>query len=205
MKYLELREQLKNRLLFSLRDIQKIDQKFYRSRLNDWQKKGYIKKIIKNYYLFCDQHVEEKTLFFVANKIYNPSYISLEMALAYYQLIPESTYGITSVTTKKTSVFKTTIGDFNYQSIKPSLFFGYDLVNFNGVKIKIAEIEKAIIDFFYLNSYLKNKDDFEGLRVNKEELLAKWDEEKLKKYLLIFNSKSLTKRLQSFINFMNND
>lgn len=205
MRYLELKENLKSFVVFSLRDIKKIEPGFYRSRLNEWQKKGYIKKIIKNYYTFTDQPVDENALFFIANKIYNPSYISLEMALSYYHLIPESTYGITSVTTKKTSVFNTTVGDFHYRSVRPSLFFGYNLIDWQGVKIKLAEVEKALIDFFYFNFYLKNKEDFEEMRVNKEELLVKLDETKLEKYLSVFNSKILSKRIQSFINFIKHD
>ena len=41
----------------------------------------------------------------VANKIYSPSYISLETALSYYGLIPESVYALTSVSTRKTISF----------------------------------------------------------------------------------------------------
>lgn len=205
MRYLELKDILRSFIVFSLRDIKKIEPGFYRSRLNEWQGKGYIEKIIKNYYIFTDQTVNENVLFFIANKIYGPSYISLEMALSYYQLIPESTYGITSVTTKKTSAFNTSVGDFHYRSVKKGLFFGYNLVDFEGVKIKLAEIEKALIDFFYLNPYLKNAEDFEEMRINKEELLAKLDEVKLEKYLSVFNSKILSKRIKRFINFIKYD
>ena len=41
----------------------------------------------------------------IANRIYGPSYISLEYALAYYRLIPETVYTITSATTKITRKF----------------------------------------------------------------------------------------------------
>lgn len=41
MKYLELKEQFKDFVLFSLKDIKKIDPGFHRRRLSEWKKKGY--------------------------------------------------------------------------------------------------------------------------------------------------------------------
>lgn len=201
MRYLELKRQLNKFIVFSLTDIRKIEPGFYRSRLNEWQNKGYIKKIIKNYYIFSDQQVDEKTLFYIANKIYSPSYISLEMALSYYHLIPESTYGLTSITTKKTAIFKTKVGDFNYRSVKPELFFGYLLVDYQGQKIKLAELEKAILDYLYLNSHLKTQSDFFELRLNLAELLANWRETKFNQYLTVFANKRLNARAKNFINY----
>jgi len=202
MKFLELKNQLNKFIVFSLADIRKIEPGFYRSRLSEWQNKGYIKKIIKNYYIFTDQQVDEKTLFYIANKIYNPSYISLEMVLAYYHLIPESTYGLTSITTKKTAIFKTKVGDFSYRSVKPELFFGYSLVDYQGQKIKLAEVEKAILDYLYLNSHLKTESDFSELRLNLAELLAYWNEIKFNQYLTVFGNKRLNVRAKNFINYL---
>ena len=62
--------------------------------------------------MFADTELNEETFFLIANKIYNPSYVSFEMALSYYRLIPEGVYSITSATAKKTIKFKTTVGDF---------------------------------------------------------------------------------------------
>lgn len=202
MKFLELKNLLSRFVVFSLADIRKIEPGFYRSRLSEWQNKGYIKKIIKNYYIFTDQQVDEKTLFYIANKIYNPSYISLEMVLAYYHLIPESTYGLTSITTKKTAIFKTKVGDFSYRSVKPELFFGYSLVDYQGQKIKLAEVEKAILDYLYLNSHLKTESDFSELRLNLAELLAYWNEIKFNQYLTVFGNKRLNVRAKNFINYL---
>lgn len=199
MRYLELRNQLKNFIVFSLTDIKKIEPGFYRSRLNEWQVKGYIKKIIKRHYVFTDQVIDEQALFLIANKIYQPSYVSLEIALSYYHLIPESTYGLTSVATKKTTAFKTVLGDFHYRSVKPELFFGYDLVDYQNHKIKIADPVKAVIDFFYLNPHIKNQADFFELRFNKEELRVQWSRQKASRYLAVFNNHNLTQRIKCLI------
>ena len=72
MQYLELKQQLKDFLVFSLDDIKKVDQAFYRRRLNEWQDKGYIKKVIKEYYIFSDLEINESVLFVIANRIFDP-------------------------------------------------------------------------------------------------------------------------------------
>ena len=137
MNYIKLKNFLKDYTIFSLNDIKMIDSSFYRRRLNEWQDKGYIKKIIRGYYIFSDLEINEQILFEIANKIYSPSYISLEMVLSYYHLIPESVYGITSVSTRRTYSFITPIAEFIYKTVKPQLFFGYNLIKYNN-KYKIG-------------------------------------------------------------------
>src|SRR3989338_11710785 len=101
MQFRQLQKELKEFSLFSIVDIRKIEPHFYRSRLNEWQKKGYLKKVRRGYYIFADHNLNEAVLFSIANKIYSPSYVSFEMALANYGLIPEAVYGITSATANK--------------------------------------------------------------------------------------------------------
>ncbi len=203
MQYIKLKEKLSKFIIFSLSDIKKLEPNFHRARLNEWQKKAYIKKIRRSYYMFSDQLTNEAVLFLVANKIYSPSYISLEMAMSSYNLIPEAVYEVTSISTNKTNYFKTDIADFRYRSLKPELMFGYKLVRFNGCVYKIAEAEKAILDFLYINPYLKTKDDFSGLRINKEEFKLKISQEKLIKYLEAFANISLKKRVDILLNYIN--
>jgi len=161
----EFKEALKAFTVFSINEIRKIDNNFHRRRLNDWQEKSYIKKIIRGYYIFSDLELSENVLFEIANKIHSPSYVSLQMALLYYHLIPESVYRITSLSTRKTYKYTTPIGEFSYRKIKPELFFGYDIVGYNGKSFKIASIEKAILDYFYFNPHIS---EFESLRINVE-------------------------------------
>lgn len=202
MNYIEFKEKLKNFTVFSLSDIKKLDSAFHRRRLNEWQNKGYIKKVIKGYYVFSDLELEEKTIFEIANRIYAPSYISLEMALSYYNLIPEAVYGVTSISTRKTYTFETPLAKFIYRTIKPQLFFGYELIEYKGKSFKIANPEKTILDYFYLHPELKNNGDFAEIRMNKDIFLKLIDEKRLKIFLKKFPQKKLTKKLQSFLEFM---
>lgn len=202
MRYIQLKELLRDFTIFSLTDIKKIESNFHRRRLNEWQDKGYLIKVIKGYYIFSELKLNEQALFEIANRIYNPSYISFEMAFFYYGLIPESVYGITSASTRRTYTFKTDIAEFIYRSIKPQLFFGYNLVNYDSKCFKIATCEKAILDYFYINKQIKNSDDFESLRINKDVFFKLVDEERLFMQLRKYQQRSLTKRIKSFWRFM---
>jgi len=205
MQYIELKEALKDFTIFSLNDIKSIDSSFFRVRLNEWQDKGYIKKVIKGYYIFSDLELNENVLFEIANRIYSPSYISFEMALFFYHLIPESVYGITSASTRRTYRFKTLIAEFSYKTIKPQLFFGYNLIKYGNRYFKLASIEKAILDYFYINSDIKTESDFASLRINKDMFFNQVNEEKLFKFLEKFAQKTLTKRIKSFWEFLSAD
>lgn len=122
MKYVRLRQLFKDFTVFSLNDIRLVEPGFHRRRLNEWQSKGYIKKIIKEYYFFAEKSFHERVLFEIANRIYKPSYVSLETALSHYQLIPESIFGTTSISTRRTYNFRTVLGDFRYRTVKADRF-----------------------------------------------------------------------------------
>jgi len=79
MQYLEFQKAFNNFTVFSLADIRQVEPGFYCRRLNEWQKKSYIKKIIKGWYIFSGLAINESVLFEIANRIYSPSYISFEM------------------------------------------------------------------------------------------------------------------------------
>ncbi len=202
MRYLEFRESLKDFTVFSLSDIRTVDNSFHRRRLNEWQEKGYIRKIIKGYYTFSDLELNESVLFEIANRIYEPSYVSLEMALSYYHLIPESVYGITSVTTRKTYRFKTEVAEFTYRTVKPSLFFSFELVRYDGKVFKIAGAEKAILDYLYLIPHLKTDEDFRSLRLDKDMFFEQVSEDRMNELIALFNSNALTRRARTLWRFL---
>jgi len=147
---------------------------------------------------------DEEILYKISNQIYYPSYISLESALSYYNLIPETIYGITAISTRKTYHFSTYLGEFYYRSIKPSLFFGYNLIKIKNIYIKMASIEKTLLDYFYLHPDLQTTADFDSLRVNQEELIEQSNENTFYEYLDKFKQKSLTNRVNKFWRHLKN-
>jgi predicted transcriptional regulator of viral defense system len=205
MRYLAFRDQFKDFTVFSLTDILNVEAGFHRRRLNDWQEKGYLKKVIKGHYIFSDQILHEKILFEIANRIYQPSYISFEMALSYYSLIPESAYGITSATSRPTHSFVTPMTTFSYHTLRSWLFFGYVLMKSDGEKhFSLASPEKAILDLLYLKHVLKTREDFEGLRLNPDIFARKLNQDIFFNYLDRFAQKSLTLRARELWRFMQN-
>jgi len=198
MNYLEFLKIVEPFTVFSLVDIRQADPAFHRRRLNEWQDKGYIKKVIKGYYISSDTILDEKVLFEIANRIYAPSYVSFEMALAYYGLIPESVYGVTSASTRKTSRFKTSIGTFIYRAVRPRLYFGFELVKNKEKLFKIASPEKALLDLFYIKTGLSNVASFETLRVNREVFFKLISRDKIKHYLDAYGQRSLIRRVNDF-------
>ena len=88
---------------------------------------------------------------YVANKLYEPSYISLETALSHYQLLPETAAQVTSVTPNATRRFKNFHGLFTYFSVRPRAFAGYTLIRLQGRTVRIAEPEKAVVDRLYMS------------------------------------------------------
>lgn len=95
--------------------------------------------------------------FIVANKLYQPSYISFEYALSYYHLIPETIYTITSATTKPTREFEALDKVFRYYKIKKEAFLGYEPRKIDNVTVLIAEPEKALVDYLYFVSLGKKR------------------------------------------------
>jgi predicted transcriptional regulator of viral defense system len=193
MQFRDFQQQLSLYPVFSIQDIRKVMPSFSYRQLSRWEEKGYLRNIRQGYYSFTDQKLDQLFLFRAANKIYTPSYISLEMALKWYGMIPEEVFQITSVSTKKTAGFATPIGNFKYQHLKPSLFFGYHLMD-QSPSILIAGLEKALLDYLYLNPRLKTMDDFRNMRINGEGLKSKIDLKKFKTCLDGFGSKALNRR-----------
>ena len=191
--------------VFSLENIYKSFPDFSYKQISRWQRDGFLIKIKQGFYTFADQKIDDYFLFLIANKIYEPSYISLEKALKYYGLIPEEIFQITSVSTKKTNIFNNSIGSFSYRHIKESLFWGYYFISNSNQKVLIADAEKAILDYIYLHSELKTEDDFKELRINSNSFNENINLDKLNKYLSKFKNKKLNKRLEVFLKTIQND
>ena len=203
MKFRDFQRQVKDLPAFNLNDVRKFDPDFHRQQLSDWLDRGYIQFLAGGYYVLADARVDESCLFMLANRIYEPSYISRESALAYHLVIPESVLGVTSVSSRKTRQFDSMWGRFSYRSIKPLLMFGYRVVEQDKmIKYKIANLEKAVLDYLYWNNKIDSNDDFGGLRWNRQELFGLQDNPLLKKYLKIFDNKALDRRVDLLLEFI---
>ena len=193
----------KDRVLFSFREIKGDFPSFYRARLNNWQDKGYIRKIVRGYYIFADLSVDEEVLFHIANRIYAPSYISLETALSHHGLIPEAVYAMTSVTTKRTYRHKTFLANFYYRTVAPAFFFGYDIIRKGNIIYKMAHAEKALVDFFYFHPDIADEAAFESLRISPINF-QRCEPRLLNEYGRRFGQARLSRRINQFVRYVEN-
>lgn len=168
---------------FDLQKYFKVLQNTANLFINRNIKQSNILKLRKGLYMFVGERVSEKL---IANRVYEPSYVSFEYALMFYSIIPETVYTITSATTKLTREFVINNISYSYHRIKRGAFTGYIKKDFNGQEALIAEPEKALADYLYFVAI--------GQKVLNERLeLREINKKKLIKYAKLFQRRNLLK------------
>jgi len=169
MNFLKFQTELRPLLVFNSRDIRKVDPEFNPVNLNNWQSYPYLTKLGKGLYTFADYVIEKELLYFAANKIIDPSYISCESALSFYGILKMED-PIVSVNPVKTHKYKSEYGGYKFHKTKPALMKDYDLVLHNQHYFKIATPEKAIVDFFFFNPKYQTRIQIKSLPFDAGEL-----------------------------------
>ena len=112
------------------------------------KKQGVLKRLKKGMYIYSSPYVSDiisKEI--IANNLYGPSYISLDYALYYYGMIPESVYEVTSATVLRSKEFKTDFGVFTYKHMDNKIYpIGINILSSNSGNFMIASKEKALCD-----------------------------------------------------------
>ena len=155
--------------------------------LHRYKKQGFVLQIKRGFYVLSDALPPDV---YVANKIYSPSYISLEFALSYHGIIPETVYEITSVSTKATRRFEALGKIFSYRTIKKAAYTGYEVKKQQGLSFYIADSEKAFVDADYLRLLNRQKPIS---RFNKEKI----DPQKASRYAKLFGNVKLISIIKS--------
>ncbi len=139
--------------------------------LHRYSKKGFIVRVKRGLYAFPNTLPPEP---FIANKMYRPSYVSLEFALSYHRVIPETVYEMTSVTTKSTRHFETLGKIYSYRSLKRDAFTGYITEKQKGFSFSIADPEKAFVDTDYFRMFdgLEPISRFDKKKINPKKALG---------------------------------
>lgn len=200
MKYLDFYQHFSSNwksLVFSINDIKNVFPDFNNVQLNQWQKKGYIKKIRKEQYIFAKKLKDLRLLSHDLKK----SYISLEHALSYYEWIPESVFKVTAITTTRGEEVETDVGTIIYRKIKASLFIGYDLEPsriYPGRSFAIASPEKALFDLVYFRHDLIDEEDFKSLRL----FIDSFKTKKFKSFIDLVKHSGRRKRLLLLLKFV---
>lgn len=170
---------------------------FDKNNMSRWTEKGLLLKLRNGYYTFPEYKTKSGFGYYIANRIYRPSYVSLHAALAFYGMIPESVIQFTSVTSLKTLTFTNAFGEFSYKSVRPDLMFGYDLKPISeGHSLLLAKPEKALLDLLYLYPFYNTVAEIEELRLDEDFIQNNLNTTLLNEFSRQFNCKALEKRLK---------
>lgn len=168
-------------------------------------KQGMMVRLRKNFYVarkYLDA-AEKKSIFsdyveFTANKLYPPSYLSLDYVLHEHNMLTELPRNITSVALRKTDRFTNSLGNFIYHKIKEDLYNGFRVVKKGNLSILKATKAKALFDFLYFRKrLLVDKEAVKELRLNLDEF-NKRDMKELKGYIELEGSK----RMKEILNWL---
>jgi len=142
-------------------DVSKSASNFF---INFHLKKGFFAKIRNGLYMLADYPVNHYS---IANRLYEPSYISFDTALSFHGIIPETIYALTSATTKITREFKADNIRFVYHKLKKEAYAGYKAIKHLDNTILMAEPEKALADYLYFVDLKKRGLHYERLDLKK--------------------------------------
>ncbi len=199
MKFIEFLQVFGDTRLIDMRNVSTCFNGLDRRRLYEWQKRGLILKVTRNFYLVKGKHLDEVNRRAIASVIYAPAYVALESALAYYNFIPEAVFCTVCMTTRRNRKIRTPVGDFQYRSIKPGLFFGARVIAHDHDVFYISDPEKTLLDHFYFTPEADNKDVLAGMRLNLEEIRRVVDVGKLRDYVKLFASAKVSRAVHQLM------
>lgn len=136
----------------------------------------------------------------LAQRIYSPSYVSLETALSHHGWIPEAAYTVTSVCTKRSTEFETAFGIFSFTRIPRFNFVGVDRVIQGRSVYLMASPIKALIDYVCVHKVddMNVRELAASLRIE-EELLGSTSRAILLQIMHSYKSKRVTRFAKSFM------
>lgn len=164
-------------------------------------KKGDLIRLKNGFFLIAEKVVDRRVPFEqVANLLYGPSYISFEWALAYYNMIPEGVYVVTSASAAKSKSYKTPVATFDYVALSHRRYsIGIDQQENGGGRFLIATPEKALADVVALKCKKLDAKDLlvdliEGQRID-EDVLKRLDKKHLAEIEASYGSKAVSNLL----------
>ena len=121
------------------------------------------------------------SVYSLAQRIYGPSYISMETALSHHGWIPEAVYACTCVSFGNSKEFETPLGVFSYTRVPQHTFFlGVERCNDeNGNVFFMASPAKALADYLYVHqsNWTGIEEPIGSLRIDEDELACVTAEE----------------------------
>jgi predicted transcriptional regulator of viral defense system len=177
-----------------------IKPKIVRLQLSRWVNSGRIYQLRRGLYAIAPPYQKVKPHpFLIANHLQHASYVSLQSALAFYDLIPEVVNITVSITAGRPEHLETPLGVFDFRHIKPELLFGYQMSDFGEQSAFLATPEKALLDLIYLQSGGERELYLQELRLQN---LDRLDLDLLKKLAADFDSPKMRSAVKVILNMI---
>ena len=156
-------------------------------------------RVHRSLYCLADKYLRQKLdLRVLAQRIYGPSYISVESALSHHAWIPEAVYAITSVSLERSREYDTPLGLFSFSRVPQKTFYAtvQRVEESNAGSFLLASPLKALADYVYVHKCDWNsaRPVTESLRVDKN-LLAGIESEGFDRLAANYSSR----RVQQFL------
>ena len=125
------------------------NRKYANKRINKLTRQGWLKRIKKGVFALSDLSsrgmlaISHKA---VVNHLVDEAYISFEAALQHHGLYNQLLSSINSIALKQ---FQTIVIDgmsYNFIKTQPEYYYGWDIHTIDGQSVKVASVEKALID-----------------------------------------------------------
>ena len=144
----------------------KVNPNVVRLQLSRWTRSGRIYQLRRGVYTIAPPYQKTKPHpYVIANHLQRASYVSMQSALAFYNLIPDTVNTTVSVTTGRPEYLSTPLGDFEFRHVKPGLFKGYQMTDLGDQQAFVATPEKALLDLVYLQPDGETREYLQELRL----------------------------------------
>jgi len=177
-----------------------------RLQLTRWTQSGKLFQLRRGVYVLAPPYQKVKPHpFLLANLIQRASYVSLQSALAFHGMIPETVQRTISITAGRPGRRKTPLGVFEYRHVQPDLLRGYRMIDLDAVsgqQALVATPEKAILDLVYLQPGGEAPNFLQEMRFQNLEQL---DVDELKRQAGLFSTPKMHRAVRVITDLMNKE
>ncbi len=126
-----------------------------KKRIYELREKGWLIPLKRGLYFISDissRGFVNISPFIIASAFDKNSYISLDSALSFYGLFEQMLRTTSSVTSLKSKKYVFQDNTYRYLKINKKLYFGFRTENLEGYYVKVAELEKVVLDYLYFKN-----------------------------------------------------
>jgi predicted transcriptional regulator of viral defense system len=159
------------------------------NRIHVLSRNGWFIRIKQGLYIVNDsitgQFQGDLPFLVISHCLFEDSYVSLAHALHYHKLVDQVPDTISSISDQSSKKFSYQSYTFKITKVKPDIYFGYHTISLQKRTIQIADPEKALLDYLYVDiNFTTPKVFLEPIIKHPETINI----EKLQEYALRFSS-----------------